>query len=154
ARNDDFLKLTLSRIIMTARDGKNVLLKVGNGATPAETFTTIGGLAITRLAVDNALRDASTLSSGAWRALNTTTGLQSRTLSGSGVFTDSAAEETVRSYAFANAVKNYELHFSNGDLVRGAFQMTHYERTGDIGDEERYTLTLESAGVMAWVPGA
>jgi TP901-1 family phage major tail protein len=133
---------------MTANDGKNVLLKAGDGASPSESFATIGGLLTTRLFIDNALVDASNLAAGAWRKLQTTAGQQSMTLSGSGVFTDSAAEEILRGNAFANAVQNYELHFSNGDIVRGAFQITRYERTGNMGEEARYALTLESAGAI------
>src|SRR5689334_4507882 len=104
---------------MTAQRGALVLIKVGNGGDP-ENFTTIGGLRAARMVLDAQALDNSDLESGAWRRLLAGGGIRSVMLGGSGLFTDSAAEETLRGYAFAGAIHNYRFVFANGDSLAGA----------------------------------
>ncbi len=136
---------------MTAQKGSLVLLKVGDGATPTETFTTVGGLRTTNFTHNNQTVDATNKDSGAWRELLDGAGTRSVSISGSGVFTDSAAEETVRGYAMNNAINNYELTFGNGDKLSGPFQITSYQRAGSYNDAETYSITLASAGQVSFV---
>lgn len=135
---------------MTAQKGSLVLLKVGNGGSPTETFTTIGGLRTTSFTHNNQPVDISNKDSGAWRALLDGAGIRSLSISGSGVFTDSAAEETVRGFAMSNAIKNYQITFGNGDSLKGPFQITAYQRTGSFNNEETYALALASAGEVTF----
>jgi TP901-1 family phage major tail protein len=135
---------------MTAQKGSLVLLKVGDGATPTESFTTVGGLRTTNFTHNNQTVDATNKDSGAWRELLDGAGTRSVSISGSGVFTDSAAEETVRGYAMENSVKNFELTFGNGDKLSGPFQITSYQRAGSYSDVETYSLTLSSAGQVTF----
>ena len=130
---------------MAAQKGALVLIKVGNGGGP-ETFTTVGGLRTTRLVLNNQLVDTTNKDSGGWRALLSGAGIRSITLSGAGIFTDSASEETVRGYAFTNSINNYEFYFGGNDKLAGAFQITSYERSGNHDGEETYAVTFESAG--------
>lgn len=134
---------------MAAQKGSLVLIKVGNGGGP-ETFTTIGGLRTSKLVLNNQVVDTTNKDSGAWRQLLSGAGIRSMSISGSGVFTDSAAEETVRGYAFSNSINNYKFFFANGNTVTGAFQVTSYERAGNHDGEETYSLTLESAGSVTY----
>lgn len=135
---------------MTAQKGSLVLLKVGDGGTPTETFTTVGGLRTTSFTHNNQTVDATNKDSGAWRELLEGAGVRSISISGSGVFTDSAAEETVRGYAVNNSIQNYELTFGNGDKLSGAFQITSYQRAGTYNDAETYSITLASAGAVTF----
>ena len=132
---------------MSAKRGSLVLIKVGNGADP-EQFSTVGGLRTSSLVLNNHLLDATSVSAGTWRQLLNSAGIQSLHLSGSGVFTDSAAEDTVRGYAFSNSIKNYQFIFANGDFVIGPFMIAAYERAGDHDGEEVYSIALESAGAI------
>jgi predicted secreted protein len=106
---------------MTAQKGDNVILKVGNGATPTEAFTSIGGLRSTSFKLNNKVLDSGNLNSGKWQSLLGGAGIESVTIKGSGYFTDTAAEETFRGYAFAASSNNYELHFGNTDKLSGFF---------------------------------
>ena len=133
---------------MTAQNGALVLIKVGDGGSP-ETFTTIGGLRTSAIRLNNQILNATTLESGAWRQL-AGSGISAMSISGNGMFTDAASEGTVRGYAFAASVNNYQFFFANGDYVTGAFQVTAYERSGDINAEETFALTLESAGSITF----
>lgn len=126
-----------------------MLIKVGNGASP-EVFATVGGLRASAIMLGNQPFDATTMESGVWRRLLGGAGIQSMHISGSGMFTDAASEETVRGYAFAGSVNNYQFIFANGDSVTGAFLVTSYDRSGDYGSEEIYALTLESAGAITF----
>jgi len=136
---------------MSAESGTLVLIKVGNGGSP-ETFTTIGGLRTSAMTLSNHTMDASNVQLGQWKQLQSNSGIMSMSISGGGMFTDSAAEEMVCGYAFAQSVNNYQLIFANGDMVSGPFMITAYSRSGDFQDEEIYTLTLESAGNITFTP--
>lgn len=135
---------------MTAQKGSAFLLKVGDGATPTENFTTVAGLRTTKFTLNNQRVDSTNKDSGAWRALLDGAGVRSVSISGAGVFTDAASEETVRGFAFGNNIKNYRISFGNGDYMTGPFQITAYERAGNYDGEESYSLTLESAGTVTF----
>ena len=137
---------------MTAQKGSLLVIKAGNAGTP-ETFSIIGGLRVTQLTLNNQPMDSTHLESGVWRTLMTNAGARSLLLTGSGIFTDSASEEILRSSAFAGIMRNYELAFGNGDKVSGAFLLTQYERAGEVDGEETYTLSLESAGAITFTAG-
>jgi TP901-1 family phage major tail protein len=137
---------------MTAQKGDSVILKVGNGATPTEVFTAVGGFRSNSFKLDNKIIEANNLSSGRWQKL-IAAGINKVSVKGRGYFTDSAAEEILRAYAFAGSLNNYEFYFGNGDKISGAFIIAEYERSGDFGEQEDFTATLESAGAVSFVAG-
>lgn len=134
---------------MTAQKGSLFLLKVGDGGGP-ETFTTIGGMRTNSFSLNNQAVDTTNKSSGQWRELLSGAGTSSINISGSGVFTDDAAEETVRGYAFNNEIHNYQIAFGNGDVLEGPFQITSYGRSGSHNNEEAYSLSLASGGAVTF----
>ena len=113
---------------MAAQKGALFLLKVGDGGGP-ETFTTVGGLTTASFNINTASVDVTNMSSNGMRELLAGAGIQNMSLSGNGVFTDSAAEETVRANAAANSIDNYQLVAGNGDTWQGAFLITSYQRS-------------------------
>lgn len=135
---------------MVAQKGSLLLLKVGDGATPTENFTTVGGLRTTGFTHNNQTVDTTNKDSGAWRQLLDGAGTRSISISGSGVFTNAASEETVRGFAMSNQIKNYRLTFGNGDSLTGTFQIASYQRAGNYNGEETYALTLVSAGAITF----
>lgn len=135
---------------MVAQKGSLLLLKVGDGATPTENFTTVGGLRTTGFTHNNQTIDTTNKDSGAWRQLLDGAGMRSITISGTGVFTNVASEETVRGFAMNNQIKNYRLTFGNGDSMTGAFQITSYQRAGTYNGEETYSISLASAGAISF----
>ncbi len=134
---------------MTAYAGQNLLMKISDGLFP-EAFTTIGGMQVTELRLANAPQPSTNITSNGWRQLLTGAGTKSVRLSGQGIFVDSTAENTVRTLAFAAGVRNFKLTFGNGSSISGAFMVTDYERRADVDEEERYALTLESAGAITF----
>ena len=135
---------------MTAQKGEDIILKVGDGATPTEVFTQIGGMRNTKILLENNTIDNSDLSSGRWRDLQSASGLASLVISGDGYFTDSSAEEILRGYAFASTVNNYQLYFGNGDSISGAFLISKYQRDGGFSSQEEFFIELLSSGAVAF----
>lgn len=134
---------------MAAEKGRAFVLKVGDGGDP-ETFTTIGGMRTTSLSINNEIVDVTNKTSAGWRELLGGAGVRSVTLSGAGVFTDSAAEMSVQAKMLAGSVDNYEITFESGDKFAGAFQATRLEYAGDHNGERTYSLRLESSGAVSF----
>lgn len=137
---------------MAAESGRGFLVKIGDGGLP-ETFVTVAGLRSTSLSINSEAVDITNKDSAGWRELLSGAGTRRVAVSGAGVFTDGAAEASLRSKALAGAIANYELVFENGDLFTGAFQVTTLDYSGDYNGERAYTLSLESTGAVSFTAG-
>ena len=139
---------------MAAGKGSSFLLKENSTGTPA----TVGGLRSTSMTINGEAVDITTKDSNAFissgndkaRDLLQGGGVRSMTLSASGLFTDSSTENLVRGFAFDGAIQNYDLVFSDGSKISGAFLITSYERAGEFNGEETYSLTLESSNTITY----
>jgi TP901-1 family phage major tail protein len=130
---------------MAAEKGSAFLLKVGNGAaTPV--FATVAGMRTTQLSVNGEAVNVTSKDSGGWRELLSGAGVRSVSVSGSGIFTGSAAETRVKGNALAGLIDDYELSFESGEQMRGRFLVTRLDYSGDYNGERNYTLSLESSG--------
>ena len=135
---------------MAAQKGRLFLLKQGTAAAG----TTIAGLRATRFRVNQQTVEVTNKdSTNQWRELLAGAGVRSLAIEASGVFQDSAVEETVRGYAFAGTANAFGLVFENLDKIDGSFIVSSFERAGDHDDEEQYSLTLESAGAITFTAG-
>lgn len=132
---------------MSAQSGGLFLLKI---KTKDSNYQTIGGLRTTRFMLNNNLVDATNKTSGGWRDVLPGGGIKQVSISGSGIFTDSASERKLRELAFENKIEDYQLTFGNGEKLEGSFQISSYERAGNYNDEEVYSLTLESSGMVTY----
>jgi TP901-1 family phage major tail protein len=131
---------------MTAYAGRDFLLQINI----SNTYTTIGGMRTTSLSLNNKPVDVSNKSTGAWQALLPGAGIRKITLSASGLFENSAAEESVRAAAFASTALDCKLRFANNSQITGLFLVTAYDRAGEHDGEETYSITLESAGNVTY----
>ena len=139
---------------MPAGKGSSILLKDNSTGTPA----TIGGLRSTSMTINGEAVDITTKDSNAFissgndkaRDLLQGGGVRSMTISASGVFTDSSTENILRGFAFDGAIQNYDLVFSDGSKIAGAFLITSYERAGEFNGEETYSVTLESSNTITY----
>jgi len=138
---------------MVAESGRGFLVKIGDGGNP-ENFATVAGMRSTSLTLNSAGVDVTNKDSQGWRELLSGAGVRRMSISGSGVFTDSAAESSLRAKALSGEIANYELVFENGDLFSGAFQVTTLDYSGDHNGERTYTLSLESSGPVGFQAGA
>tara|TARA_X000001382_G_scaffold88633_2_gene63418 strand:- start:4679 stop:5107 length:429 start_codon:yes stop_codon:yes gene_type:complete len=139
---------------MAAGKGSSFLLKENSTGTPA----TVGGMRSTSMSINGEMVDITTKDSNAFissgndkaRDILQGGGIRSMSLSASGVFTDSSTENLVRGFAFDGAIQNYDLVFSDGSKIAGAFLITSYERAGEYNGEETYSVTLESHNTITY----
>ncbi|MEA1014814.1 phage tail protein [Sphingomonas sp. LY54] len=120
-------------------------MKVGNGAEPP-VFSTVAGMRTTQMSVNGEAVNVTSKDSGAWRELLSGAGIRSVSVSGSGIFSGSAAESRLKSNALAGIVDDYELSFESGERMQGKFLVTRLDYSGDYNGERNYALNLESAG--------
>lgn len=135
---------------MTAQRGKDLLIKIGDGGTP-ETFASVAGLRATTLAFNAQAVDVTNADSlDMWRELLAGVGVKSAQVSGSGVFKDALSDETVRAAFFNQTLANWQIVIPSFGIVTGTFKVTalHYE--GPYDGELKTSLTLASAGVLAF----
>ena len=131
---------------MMSNKGQAFLLKLGNGETP-QTYQTVAGLRTTQLTINGDLvvnnREPS---EGQWRELVSGAGTRAVSISASGIFLGSAAEQQVRSHALSGTVFDAELSFENGERLRGTFLAMRLDYAGDYNGERNYAIQLESSG--------
>lgn len=112
----------------------------------ADKWQTVGGMRNLKMVVNSQLIDSSNNSSVAWRELLDESGLRHVSITGSGAFTDSDGEKHLQELVFAGKIAEYRFKFANGSSLLGKFQISHYERLGEINEEENYVINLESSG--------
>jgi TP901-1 family phage major tail protein len=134
---------------MAAQKGRSLLMKIGDGASP-EAFTTIGGMRSTSIAINDEMVDVTNKDSGTNRALLAQGGIMSMSVSGSGVFTDSASETTLQGKMNNSTNTNYQFLIPDFGTYTGAFQLTSLEYAGEYNGEVTYSFTFESDGAITF----
>lgn len=130
---------------MTRQNALSVTLAVSNGGDP-EVFTVLGGLTVSRLVLGRRVVTSGYLGDGGWRRLLAGAGVRGLSLTGSGEFTDSAAEESLCALSFSGAQANWRVDFVAGGVITAPCIVSAYERISTVGDILKYQLSLESAG--------
>lgn len=134
---------------MAAQKGKDLLIKVDMDG--AGTFATLAGLRATKLAFNTQTIDATSIDSqGQWRELLAGAGVRSATVSGSGIFKDSASDARAREIFFAGDLPAFEITIPDFGIVSGPFQIASLEYQGDHDGEATYELSLASAGALTF----
>ena len=134
---------------MAAQKGSALLMKIGNGGSP-EAFTTIGGMRSTSLTMNDEMVDVTNKDSSRARTLLAQGGVNSITVSGSGVFTDSASEATLKGKFDVSALTNYQFLVPDFGTFTGNFQLTTLEYGGEYNGEVTYSFTFESSGAITF----
>ena len=138
---------------MAAQKGSALLLKIGADATAApasDTYTTVGGLRSTGISMNDEAVDVTTKDSSGVRELLANGGIQTCSVSGSGVFTDAASETTLKN-AFGGAnFANFQIILPDFGTYEGKFMVASLEYTGEHNGEATYSVTLENSGAFAF----
>ena len=138
---------------MAAQKGSALLLKIGadnTAASGSDTYTTIGGLRSTSLVMNDEAVDVTTKDSSNVRALLANGGIQSMSISGSGVFTDAASEATLRSAFGASDFHNFQIIVPDFGTYTGEFMVASLEYAGEHNGEVTYSVTLENSGAFTF----
>lgn len=133
---------------MAAQKGRDLLLKISDGALP-ESFVTVAGLRATTLSFNAKEVDITSADSdGMWRELLAGAGIKSASVSGSGVFRDAVADGLLRD-AFCNqALENWQIIIPDFAIVTGPFKLTSLNYEGPYDGEVKLSLALVSAGAL------
>ena len=131
---------------MVAQSGGALLLKVDISGT----MTTIGGLRSTSITLNDEAVDITNKDDGQTRKLLAQAGTSSITVSGSGVFTDSTAEQTIRTAFNASTFKSYNIIIPDLGTYAGSFMIASLEFSGEYNGEVTYSITLESSGSITF----
>ena len=134
---------------MTAQRGKDLLIKIGDGADP-ENFTTVAGLRATSLdfnaqAIDVTNSDSAEM----WREL-LADGVKSATVAGSGVFKDAASDAALKNAFFNQTLNNWQIAIPSFGTVTGPFKLTSLQYDGPYDGELKISLSLASAGALSF----
>jgi len=132
---------------MAVQKGSALLVKVGNAASP-EVFTTVAGLRDTSISINAETIDVTNKDSSRVRTLLADAGIQSFSISGSGVFTDSASEQLILTNFSATTFLNYQFLVPDYNTFTGAFQVTSIEYSGSYNGEVTYSMSFESASTV------
>ncbi|MEQ1887565.1 MAG: phage major tail protein, TP901-1 family [Alphaproteobacteria bacterium] len=134
---------------MAAQKGRDLLLKVDS--TGAGVFVTVAGLRTRSLSLNARPVDITNADSvNGWREILEGAGIKSASISGTGVFRDDAADETVRGFFFNGTLRNWQLIVPSFGVIQGAFQISAMEYAGEYDGEVTYSVALESAGQLAF----
>ena len=131
---------------MAAQRGKALLLKIGISGT----MTTVGGMRSTSMTLNDEAVDITNKDSGSFRELLPSGGIQSMTITASGVFTDSTAEQTLRSAYGTSSFKSYNIIVPDLGTYAGTFMIASLEYAGEYNGEATYSVTLESSGSITF----
>lgn len=136
---------------MAADKGRNFKLKIHSGGSPG-TFTAIAGMQSRTLTINNEQVDITNDDTAPQRELLSGAGQKTLTISGSGVFKDDAAINSLEDLANASAgnSEEFRVEFENGDWYQGVFNVVSFEYSGDYNGARLYSLSLENAGTWTF----
>jgi TP901-1 family phage major tail protein len=136
---------------MTAQRGKDLLVKIANGAG----YSTVAGLRTRRLAFNAETVDITHAeSANRWRELLDGAGVKRASVSGRGLFKDASSDALMRQAFFDGTIVGYQIVIPAFGTVQGPFQITSLEFAGEHNGELTYDMSLESAGELNFAAAA
>lgn len=133
---------------MTAQKGKDLLLKVSDGAS---AFVTVAGLRTRRIALNADTVDVTDAeSAGRWRELLGGAGVRRASVSGTGIFKDAASDALLRQVFFDGLLRDWEIVIPGLGVLTGPFQISNLDYRGEHAAEVTFDISLDSAGAIAF----
>jgi TP901-1 family phage major tail protein len=133
-----------------AKAGRALRINRGNDASP-QVFTPVSGAREDSISLNNELIDVTEKGDSGWRTLlNAVSGLQSMSMSCSGVVKDS-----VMISAWVNKTANeYQFEISGLGIFEGSFMIPSMELSGANAGEGTFSVTFESTGPITFTATA
>lgn len=136
---------------MTAKRGVDLLVKYNSGTAQSPTYTTLGGLRARSIRMGRTMLDGTTADSADLHRVGVSGGgVFSMTLSGDGVFEDSAAQGAVEAAVRSGAFLQLELTIPDYGAYTGDFCFPDFSFDGAHDSELRFSITAESAGQITY----
>ncbi|MGD9966974.1 MAG: phage major tail protein, TP901-1 family [Hyphomonadaceae bacterium] len=135
---------------MAGQKGRDVLIKIGDGASP-ESFAIVAGIRAKTISLNARTVDGTSGESPeAWRELIAGAGVKSASVSGAGVFKDAASDTLIQQSFFTQAVRSFQLLIPGFGVLEGPFLVEALDYSGDHDGEAAFAITLASAGALAF----
>ena len=132
---------------MAKQLGNDFLMKIDI----AGTKTTVGVMRAKSIKIDTESVDVTNDGSGRWRELLSGAGVRSMTVSGNGIFDDTASQNAVLTNKLAGTQVAWEIIVPQLGTFTAPFHIASLEFAGDANKEVTFSLTLESAGAIVYV---
>lgn len=135
---------------MSGQKGRDVLIKIGDGADP-EVFTTIAGIRAKTISLNARTVDGTSGESPeAWRELIAGAGVKSASVSGAGVFKDAESDASIQQAFFTQTITRFQLIIPDFGALTGPFLVEALDYSGDHDGEAAFAITLASAGALSF----
>jgi len=131
---------------MAAQKGNAVLIKIAISGTQ----TTVGGLRSSSITLNEESVDVTNKDSAGARILLADAGISTVSISGSGVFTDSASEVQLRTNQSSTALSAMSFIVPDLGTFAGNFHIASLEYAGEYNGEATFSATFESGGVISF----
>jgi len=133
---------------MAAQKGKDLLLKIDNGAGG---FVTVAGLRTRRIALNADTVDVTDAeSNGRWRELLGGAGVRRASVSGTGIFKDQTSDLLLRQVFFDGLLRDWQIVIPGLGVLTGPFQISNLDYRGEHAAEVTFDISLDSAGALAF----
>lgn len=133
---------------MAAQKGKDLLLKIDNGAG---AFVTVAGLRTRRVALNaDSIDVTDSESAGRWRELLAGAGLRRASISGTGIFKDQASDALLRQIFFDGVHRDWQIVIPAFGALTGPFQISNLDYRGEHAGEVTFDIALDSAGALTF----
>lgn len=139
----------------TGISGRSIYIKRSAGGSP-ETFTQMAALRDTTVTQTEQSVDTTSKDDAGKRALLSGNVLLAMTITGTGIFTNSATLAAVRADMRAGTHKNYQVYVADseaaaaGGKYTGTFRVTSLTEAGVYNGEMNYSMTMESDGAISF----
>lgn len=135
---------------MTAQCGQAIVMSFKDDAG-SPVYVPVAGLRTRSISFNAESVDVTNAdSTGAWRELLSACGVKSCSMKGDGVFTDDTGFEAVRDAFFEGTTRDAKILIPGLGTFEGKFKVTSLEFSGDYNKEVTASLSLDSAGVIAF----
>ena len=132
-----------------AESGTKVLLKIGDGGTPTEVFTTMPGQTSTRFGGTTSTADTTSKDDSGWQTSIAITKSGQVSCSGNYPGGGNAVIERIEDQWIAGNAINCEILINaDGDKYSGSFAITNWEIDGPADGKSTYSLELAPTAAL------
>jgi len=135
---------------MAGQRGRDILLKISDGGSPA-SFVTLAGIRSNEIELNSrAVDSTSAESAGGWRELIAGAGIKSARVRGRGVFKDSESDRRMREVFFSGEATGWQLVVPGLGTLEAPMQITELRWGGEHDGEATFSIELQSAGQIVF----
>ena len=133
---------------MAGQKGRDVLIRISDGAEP-ESFNTVAGVRTSTFELNQKGVDATSMESpDGWRELLAGAGLRWVRVRGRGLFKDAASDERMRAVFMGGELCRFRLTVPGLGELTGPFQISQLGWGGTHDGEATFSIDLQSAGAI------